>query len=258
MNPNGFALNFLALSLTISYAACFGMRPASGLPCDADPLSGEKQSVPQRVVMVGFGLLAIFGVDYDPVSLTPNTGAVLRLGAESGESAGAIPVIRELPPDIKLPFPVAELEGKSPENIQGILASKGIPFKPFPSADKLGEVYEFTYEGITFQIRPHVGLSPWAQPGQAANVGSTTKFGFDALRGKSGTLENILRAEQALVKMYDIPGLRPHPRTGYFFVDDFGYAYFDIGGNIGGLITDATHLLGFNHPWSKVIIIRPR
>jgi hypothetical protein len=106
--------------------------------------------------------------------------------------------------------------------------------------------------GLTWEIRYHPEANPDPRfAGGPSGAGPTIKVGAQIVPGSGLLPADLLNAtDQALVKQYGIPeGVRAV--AGRYYVDRFGFAYFNQRGMLAALATDETHIPGVGNPWGR-------
>ena len=107
--------------------------------------------------------------------------------------------------------------------------------------------------GNTWEIRYHLEANSFFVGKGPSGYGPTIKFGQQVLLAEGKIPIDLLQPiDTQFVQRFGAMGASSHPMTGLYYVDEFGYVYYDDLGQLWPLMTNQTHIPGQNNPWPYI------
>lgn len=104
-----------------------------------------------------------------------------------------------------------------------------------------------------WEIRYHPEANKFFVGKGPSGYGPTIKFGQQTVFGEGKIDTNLLMpVDSELLQQFGNMGASPHPQTGLYYIDGFGYVYYDDLGQVWPLMTNQTHIPGEKNPWPYV------
>jgi hypothetical protein len=151
-------------------------------------------------------------------------------------------------PKAFLPLDPANLQGLNQGEIDKLVpsfASKGVAVDGGP---KWSWVDAW---GFRWEIRFHPDAN-FTFPSRPSGCGSIIRFGMQIVPNPFG-YEEILSMDRSLVEKFGLPS-KPVKLNATYYVDRFGFVYFNVRGEITGLYSDEGHISGTGNYWQPAFV----